>query len=172
MAPTNFLGLTSLGTLHTAIGLIALIAGSIALVRDRRISAGNLVGKVYLLATIILAVTGFGIFQHGGFGKPHTLGIATLVVLGIVAVAANTSFYGRFSRYVETVGYSATFLFNWIPTVAEGTTRLPPGAPLFSSPEAPAIQGITGFLFLAFLVGATLQVRQLRAQQRAAPAPA
>jgi uncharacterized membrane protein len=166
MAPTNFLGLTSLGTLHTAIGLIALIAGIIALVRDKRIAASNLTGKIYVLATIIAALTGFGIFQHGGFGKPHTLGIVTLIVLGIVAVAANTNFYGRFSRYVETVGYSATFFFNWIPTVAEGTTRLPPGKPLFPNADAPEIAGITGFLFLLFLIGATLQVLKLRAQLR------
>ncbi len=33
--------------------------------------------------TILTCVTGFGIFQHGGFGKAHMLGIITLVVLAI-----------------------------------------------------------------------------------------
>jgi len=38
------------------------------------------------IATAITSPTGFGIFQHGGFGKPHVLGIVTLLVLAIAAV--------------------------------------------------------------------------------------
>ena len=45
MAPTNMLGLTSLGTLHTAIGLIAVAAGFFLLARDKEISPRNLLGK-------------------------------------------------------------------------------------------------------------------------------
>jgi hypothetical protein len=78
-------------------------------------------------------------------------------------VAGYTQLYGRFSRAVETVAYSATFLFHLIPGVTETTTRLPLGAPLLSSPEAPELKVVTGVLFLIFLVGAALQVRRLRA---------
>jgi uncharacterized membrane protein len=74
-------GLTPLGTFHTAISLIAVVAGFIALVRDKEISPKNLVGKIYVITTVITCLTGFGIFQHGGFGKPHVLGIITLVVV-------------------------------------------------------------------------------------------
>jgi uncharacterized membrane protein len=76
-------GLTPLGVVHTAMSLVAVAAGFIALVRDRRISPGNMLGKVYVIATALTCLTGFGIFQHGGFGKPHVLGIITLVVLGV-----------------------------------------------------------------------------------------
>src|SRR5216683_2597577 len=69
------LGLTPFGTFHTAISLIAVAAGLIALVRDQEISPKNRVGKIYVLTTIITCLTGFGIFHHGGFGKPHVLGI-------------------------------------------------------------------------------------------------
>src|SRR3954463_3200232 len=108
MAPTNMLGLTSLGTLHTAISLIAVAAGFIVLARDREISPRNALGKLYVVATVIVCLTGFGIFQHGGFGKPHALGLITLAVLALCAVAGYTNFFGRASRYVATVGYSAT----------------------------------------------------------------
>ena len=74
-------GLTPLGVVHTAISLVAVIAGVIALVRDGRISSGNGLGKLYVITTALTCLTGFGIFQHGGFGKPHMLGIITLVVL-------------------------------------------------------------------------------------------
>ena len=158
-------GLTPLGLFHTAIGLIAVGAGLIALVRDKRISPTNLVGKVYLAATVVTALTALGIFQHGGFGPAHGLAIITLAALAVAAVAANTRLFGGASRYVETVAYSATFLFHLIPGVTESTTRLPLGAPLLASPEAPALKAATGLLLLAFLVGATLQVRWLRRTQ-------
>jgi uncharacterized membrane protein len=157
-------GLTPLGIFHTAISLIAVAAGLIALIRDGRISPKNLLGQVYVAGTIVTCVTGFGIFQHGGFGKPHILGIVTLAVLGLAAVAGYSKVFGRASPYVETVSYSATFLFNLIPGITETTTRLPPGAPLLPNADAPQLQVATGILFMLFLIGAALQVRGMRAQ--------
>ncbi len=131
------LGLTSLGTIHTAISLIAVVAGLIAFVRDKEISPRNGVGKIYVIATVLTCLTAFGIFQHGGFGKPHALGIITLVVLGVAYVAGYTKLYGRLSPYIETVSYSATFLFQMIPGITETSTRLPLGAPLVANAQAP-----------------------------------
>src|SRR5271165_4676687 len=105
------LGLTTLGVVHTAISLVAVAAGLIALIRDKRISPHGMVGMIYLWATILTAATGFGIFQHGGFGKPHLLGVATLAVLLAVAVTRRIPSFGGAARYVETIGFSATFLF-------------------------------------------------------------
>ena len=157
-------GLTPLGVIHTAISLIAVAAGLIALIRDKEISPRNMLGKTYVIATVITCLTGFGIFQHGGFGKPHTLGIITLIVLAVAYVAGYTKLYGRLSRYIETVSYSATFLFHLIPGITETTTRLPLGAPLLPNADAPALQAATAVLLVAFLIGATLQVRRLRAR--------
>jgi len=84
-------GLTQLGVIHTAISLIAVAAGLIALLRDREISPRNTLGKVYVITTVLVCLTGFGIFQHGGFGKPHVLGIITLIVLGIAYVQVTPS---------------------------------------------------------------------------------
>jgi uncharacterized membrane protein len=158
------LGLTPLGAIHTAISLIAVAAGIIALVRDKEISPKNGVGKIYVIATVLTCLTGFGIFQHGGFGKPHALGIITLIVLGVAYVAGYTKLYGRLSPYIETVSYSATFLFHMIPGITETTTRFPLGAPLLPNAEAPALQAASGVLFVLFLIGAALQVRRLRAR--------
>jgi hypothetical protein len=163
-------GLTPLGVIHTAISLIAVAAGLVALIRDREISPRNSLGKIYVLTTVITCLTGFGIFQHGGFGKPHVLGIITLVVLGVAALAGYTKLFGRASPYLETVSYSATFLFHWIPAITETTTRLPLGAPLLANADAPELKTATGVLVVLFLVGATLQVLALRAR-RAGNAP-
>src|SRR5205085_10565316 len=67
----DMFGLTPLGTLHTAISLVAVVAGFVALARHREISTGNNSGSIFFWGTVISCLTGFGIFQHGGFGKPH-----------------------------------------------------------------------------------------------------
>ena len=161
-------GLTPLGVIHTAISLIAVAAGLIALIRDKEISPRNMLGKTYVIATVITCLTGFGIFQHGGFGKPHTLGIITLIVLAVAYVAGYTKLYGRLSPYIETLSYSATFLFHLIPGITETTTRLPLGAPLLPNADAPALQAAAAVMGVAFLIGAALQVRRLRARLRPA----
>src|SRR5882724_880620 len=129
-------GLTNLGVVHPIISLIAVATGIISFVRDGKISWDNSVGKIYVVSTVIVCLTGFGIFQHGGFGKPHVLGVITLLVLGVVWAAKKKSF-GKSSRFVETVGYSMTFFFHIVPAITESATRLPLNAPLASSPEDP-----------------------------------
>ncbi|MES2922218.1 MAG: hypothetical protein V4819_11765 [Verrucomicrobiota bacterium] len=159
------LGLTPLGIVHTAISLVALAAGIIALVRYQEIPAMLFIGKLYIWTTVLTCLTGFPIMQHGGFGAPHVLGIVTLIVLIIAAVAGKTTVFGRASRHVETICYSATFFFHWIPTITETSTRLPIGAPLVSDRDGPELQAAAGVLFLLFVIGATLQVLRLRASQ-------
>ena len=161
-----YYGLTSLGVFHTIISLIAVGTGAIALIRDKKINWDNSIGKIYIIATIIVCLTGFGIFQHGGFGKPHALSVITLVVLAIAfAAGKKTMLFGRFSPYVETVSYSMTFFFHIVPGITETATRLPLDAPLASSPEAPNIQMAIGISFVLFVIGAILQVRSLRKQE-------
>lgn len=157
------LKVTPFGAFHT---LIAVIAGLAALLRHKEIFPKVLAGKIYIAATTLTCLTGFGIFHHGGFGKPHVLGIITLIVLGVAVMAANTSLFGRASRSVEAVSYSMTFFFHMIPAVNETATRFPLGAPLATNPEAPLLQAAAGVLFAVFFIGAFLQVRWLRASNR------
>lgn len=156
-------GLTTLGIVHTVISLIAVATGIISLVRDGKISWRNSMGKTYVITTVLTCLTGFGIFQHGGFGKPHALGVITLVVLAIVFVAQReNSFFKSYSHYIVTVEYSLTLLFHIIPALTETATRLPVGDPLASSPEDPEIKMAVAVCFVLFLIGATMQVRKMR----------
>jgi len=156
-------GLTDLGIVHTLISLVALVSGAVALIRDHEISPRQRLGRLYIWTTVLTCLTAFGIFQHGGFGKPHALGVITLIVLAI-AWLAGRGLFGRLAAYVETVSYSLTFFFHIVPALTETFTRLPAGAPVFSGPDDPTLQKLLGLCFLIFLVGATLQVRRLRAQ--------
>src|SRR5712692_4402836 len=96
-------GLTPLGTFHTAISLIAIVAGFVALARDKEISTRSAAGSVFFWGTVITCLTSFGILQHGGFGNPHFLGIVTLIVLWVAVAAERTSAFGRVSPYVPTL---------------------------------------------------------------------
>jgi len=160
-----FYGLTLLGVIHTAISLVAVAAGIISLVRDKKITWQNSIGKIYVVTTILVCLTGFGIFQHGGFGKPHALGIITLLTFLVIFIASKKDgLFGSFSPYVEVVSYSLTFFFHLVPAITESATRLPYGAPLASSPDDPGIQKAIGICLVLFIIGATLQVRSLKAK--------
>lgn len=163
----EMLQLSVLGLIHTIISLVAVAAGVVALVRYKEISPRQLAGQVYIVATILVCLTGFGLFRHGGFDKPHVLGIITLLGLGLAAVAGRTRTFGHYSRYVEAVTYSATFFFHTVPAVTETSTRLPIGAPLVTDREGLALQVVAGMLFVLFLIGAAVQVRWLRASESA-----
>src|SRR5438105_733667 len=84
-------------------------------VREMRISTRSAAGSLFFWGTVITCLTGFGIFQHGGFGKPHVLGIVTLIVLGAAVAAERGSAFGRVSRYVATLGYSLGLFLHFIP---------------------------------------------------------
>ena len=152
-------GLTYLGIIHTVISLIAVAAGAVLLFRFKEISLRTSLGRVYVWTTIATCLTSFAIFQHGGFGKPHALGIITLVVLLLAYVSAEKRLFGRVSPYIEVVSYSATFFFHLVPAVTETLTRLPYGSPAFDNPDAPGLQAISGVMFILLIVGATIQVR-------------
>ena len=160
------LGLSTLGLIHTAISLVALATGFILIVRDRAISPRTRFGPTYLVATLLTAATALGIFRHGGFGPPHALAILTLLALAAGAAASFSGMFGRASRYVEVVCYSATFLFHLVPGFTETLTRLPAGAPIAASDQAPILQAIDSVLLLLFLAWLTWQILRLRAQPR------
>jgi len=160
-------GLTNLGVVHTAISLVAVAAGFISVFRYKEISLHTRLGQTYVLMTVLTCLTGFPIFQHGGFGPPHALGIITLFVLAVAWLAGNSRLFGRLGPYVETLSYSSTLFFHMIPAFTETSTRFPAGAPWASGPDDPNLQMAIGIVFLVFLAGAAAQVVRLRSRSRA-----
>ena len=158
------LGLTTLGVIHTAISLVAVVCGFWALARDKEISTRTSLGRTYLVTTLLTALTGFGIFQHGGFGPPHALAVLTLLALGVGYAASVSGVLQRWSRYLQAICYSTTVFFHMIPGFTESLTRLPPGQPVFANADAPGLAPIYGVLFLLLVVGLALQLRWLRGQ--------
>lgn len=157
-------GLTSIGFVHTLLGLVALIAGAYCFIRDGAISARSSAGQVFIWTTALTCLSSFGVFQRGGFNIAHSLGVMTLLALAVAIVVERSQVLGNWSPYVATVSFSLTYFFHWIPGTTETFTRIPLGAPLFSSPEDPNLEKTVGVLFLLFLIGAAVQVRKLRSR--------
>ncbi len=153
------LGLTTLGAIHTAIGLVAIGLGFWALARDREI-LWNRLGQAYLLLTFITAATGLPIFRHGGFGPPHVLALMTFVALGLGILAATTTVFRDWSRVVRIVSFTSTFLFHAIPGFTESLIRLPVAKPFAASPEDPVMRPIYGTLLALYALGLWLQLRR------------
>ena len=163
--------MTTLGWFHTALGVIALVSGLLSFVRFGFITSSQRVGQIYLLSTLVTAVSALGIYNQGGFGIAHVLALLTLGALLAGGVAEKTSIIGGMSRYVQAVSYSATFLFHMIPAITDGLMRLPVGDPIVTSIEAPLLRGFYLAFLVAYVVGVLLQCTMIRrAAQRTAPA--
>jgi uncharacterized membrane protein len=150
-----------LGWFHTATAVFALACGFYTLYHNREILLSNRSGLMYVLATLITAVTALMIFQRGTFGPGHALAILTLAALAVGTLAATTRLFGRFSRYLQALSYSATLLFHMIPAITDGLMRLPSGNPVINSLESPLLKGFYAAFLLIFVVGISLQIRRI-----------
>ncbi len=153
-----------LGWFHTVMGITAIVSGAIALFKYREISFKNHSGTVYLLTTLITAATALFIFQHGAFGAAHALAVLTLGALFVGTIAATTNLFGKFSRYLQAISFSATLLFHFIPAVTDGLLRLPIGNPVLDSQESPVLKVLYLVLLVLYLLGVSLQLRMISRQ--------
>ena len=153
-----------LGWLHTAMGIIALLSGGFTLAKFKEISLETRSGRIYLATTLITAGTALAIFQRGEFGPGHALAVMTLLALAVGTVAATKKPFGKMSRHVQAVSYSATLLFHCVPAVTDGLLRLPVGDPVMTSIEDPILKVLYLGLLVIFLVGVSLQLRWIHRQ--------
>ena len=156
--------MSPLGWFHTAMGIIALLSGAITLYRHKEITSQVISGQVYLLATLVTAATALAIYQQGTFGPGHALAVLTLGALAVGTVAGHTTAFGKVSRHVRAISYTATLLFHSIPAVTDGLLRLPVGDPVLTSIQDPVLLTCYAALLLLYLAGVTWQVRWIGRQ--------
>ncbi len=156
--------ITPIGWFHTAMGIIALLSGGFTLARFKEISLQTRSGQIYLATTLITAGTALAIFQRGEFGPGHALAVMTLVALAVGTVAATMKPFGKLTRYVQAVSYSATLFFHCIPAVTDGLMRLPVGDPILTSIQDPILKMCYLGLLVLFLIGVSLQLRWIYRQ--------
>ncbi len=163
----NSSSLSTLGIVHTALSLVALLSGFIALARYKQVRTDDRLGQTYLFTTFLTAATGLGLFAHGGFGPPHVLSLLTIAAIALGLLAGASTLFGAAAPYVQAVCFSTTFFFHLIPGFTETLTRLPPSSPVLASAEAPVLKLIALVLLLGLVAGLFFQLRWLRRQRSA-----
>ncbi len=163
------LGITPFGMFHTILGLIAVVLGFAALFRYGQIGMSTRAGSGYVWFTVATCITGFFIFHRGGFGKPHILGIVTLVVLAIACLSERRGVATVAARYVAPLLYTLTLFFHFIPGYTETLSRVPVEAPYVSGPDDPKLLRLVGGTFAVFLIGMAVQALRIRARTAKAP---
>jgi len=153
--------LSAMGIIHTIAGIIALGCAIHQFYTRKQISSDNLSGKIYLLTTLLTAVSALTIFRHGGPNAAH--GLAVLTVLAITAgwIVEHFSILKNYTRYFVALCFSGSFLFHMLPTATEILTRFPVEAPLVNSLTDPLLQKTFLAITVVYVVMFSLQIRHL-----------
>ena len=156
--------MTLLGWFHTIFGVFALLTAFYTLRHYKVISMEHLPGRLYVYITIFVAGTSLAIYNQGGFGIAHWLGVLTLVAVAGGIVMEKFTLFGGFSKYFQALGYTSTLLFHMIPAITDFLRRLPIGDPFVDSFEDPLILKFHLAFLIIYLVGLILQIRWLKSQ--------
>lgn len=150
------MGLSTLGILHTIIGVLA-IAGAVAgFFKYGKINLDKRSGKVYFYASIVTSLSALGISKQGGFNAGHVFSLFILVLL-VVAYFLFTRHKVNRGRYLENFLLSFSFFLSLVPTVNETLTRIPLGHPLAKDTKDPLIAHTLLIFFVLFIVGSIYQ---------------
>jgi len=158
--------LTTLGFIHTVIGVLALIPAFISLFSYGVIAPQKRTGKIYIVLTALACLTSFPIMKSGHLSPGHFLAILILLMLPLAYYASSIKLFGQKWQYIQVVLMSLTLFFSLVPAFTETLVRVPLGHPFASGQEDPALQPVMGVLAFVFVVGICYQLFRLRTQHR------
>jgi uncharacterized membrane protein len=155
------MGLSNLGIFHTAIGIIAIVAGVVSFINFGKINLARVSGKIYFYATLITSLTALGFTKHGRFNPGHVFSLF-IVVLTVIAFLLYFRKRGNnAARHFENFLLSFSFFLSLVPTVNETFTRVPLRHPLAKDANDPVIKMTLLILFILFMAGSVFQfIRQ------------
>ena len=154
---------------HTAISLVAIVAGLMALAAMLKGQTPERLTGIFLALTVLTSLTGY-LFQNASITPAQITGAVSLAILAVALFA----YYGRHlagrwrTAYVVTA-VAALYLncfvgviqsFIKIPALHALAPTIPPAGPVFG-----AVQGV---LLIAFIIAGW---KAVRAGRRLAPAP-
>ena len=157
--------ITSLGWIHTIIAIVALIAGFYTLAVYKVITSEQKTGQLYLICTLVAAVTALMIYKHGGFGPGHALAVLTLLALVGGFFVTKIPLFTKIADYIQAFCFSGTLLFHMIPAITDGLLRLPVEDPILTNPNDPMLKKFYLAFLVIFLVGYAVQFLWLKKQK-------
>jgi hypothetical protein len=154
--------ITLVGWLHTILGILSIGSVIYTIAKHKIIKSTTKSGQIYLIATLITAISALTIFQNGGFNIAHALAVATLLAVLVGWLAEQKRIVGGLSPYLQAASYSATFLCHMIPAITDGLRRLPVNDPVVTEIDDPLLQGFYMAFALTYLIGVIAQAIWLR----------
>ena len=148
-----------IGWIHTLIALIAILSGAYSLKKYTIIETKNFSAKIFIVTTIIAAITALLIYKRG-FGVGHLLAIITLLAVIFGYINERGLFFGFLAPYFQTLSYSALFLFHMIPGITEILRRFPLDNPIVidSNVDHPILISFYITFFISYLIITTNQI--------------
>lgn len=163
--------LSALGIIHTAISILAIVAGIIALVRSGKINMATSPGRAYIWLTALTCITGFPIMKLGHPTAGHYLGIIILALIAVGLSAKRIPGLKKGADYIQVIAISTTLFLSMIPATVETLTRVPISKPIAGSPDDPLIPKFLLIFVLIYIVGVTYQLFKLRKNKKSADTP-
>jgi hypothetical protein len=142
-------GLLAFTLFHTAISLVAILAGFVVvwgMIASRKLGVWI---EVFLATTAATSITGF-FFPFHGIKPAHILGILSLLVLIPTVLAYRRQMAGRW-RWIFVLGGVVTLYFNFFVLIVQAFQKVPvlkALAPTQSEPPFQVAQGLGLALFI------------------------
>ena len=152
-----------IGWIHTLIALLAIGSGAYSLKKHTIIETKNLSAKIFVFATVVAAITALLIYKRG-FGVGHLLAIVTLLAVIFGYINERGLFFGFLAPYLQTISYSALFLFHMVPGITEVLRRFPRDNPIVldSNIDHPILISFYITFFISYLIITTNQIIWLK----------
>ena len=146
------------GWFHTFMGIFALLSGFYSLVKYKVIDSQNMSAKIFLVCTLVAAVTALTLYKQGGFGVGHMLAVLTLLALIVGRINEKGLFFGWLAPYFQAICYTSLFLFHSIPAITDGLLRLPVGDPVITTLTDPLLMRFNAAFFIIYIVVLALKM--------------
>ncbi|MFT4016888.1 MAG: hypothetical protein QM668_07975 [Agriterribacter sp.] len=151
------MGLSTLGILHTIIGIVAIVAAIVSYGKFSKINLNHITGKIYFYCTVITSFTALGLSKLGGFNPGHVFALFIVVLVWVAYFLYVKKPGHNKARYFENFLLSFSFFLSWVPTINETFTRVPVGKPLAKAPTDPVIAKTLFVFLILFITGSIYQ---------------
>src|SRR5690606_15555553 len=113
----KLMGLSHLGIFHTVIGVAAIIAAIVSLIRRGKIDLSQLSGKIYFYFTLVTSLTALGLSSVKGVNPGHILALLIVILISVAYYLYAKRSGNNRSRFIENFFLTFSFFLSLIPTV-------------------------------------------------------
>ena len=155
----SFFASSTFTLLHTALSLIGIIAGLVALFGLFRNNPLNSWTLLFLVTTIATTLTGF-LFPFRGFTPAIGTGIVSSLVLAPTVLARYTFSLAGAWRWIYVVGAVVSLYLNCFVLVVQAFLKVPALHELAPQGTEPAFVLTQGLVLVLFVIAGFLAVRR------------